>query len=330
MQFKNFIAFDISKDTLFFEVRLFNQQVLNGEIKNTQSEISSFLKSLKKDHRLNFKESLVCVEATGVYGYPVICACTDLKLPTWVAHATDIKLSLGMQRGKSDPLDAKRICEYAFRFQDKAVLWEPPRKIINTLKNLLACRDRYIMTKNILKVPIEELKKFDKDEHFRPIIKSNEKLIKETDKALENIEYEIEKIIESDPKLKQLKESLETIPGVGPVISTTFIVKTNEFKNFNNAKKLACHCGVVPFDHSSGRKKARPKVSHRADKDLKTLLDLGARAAIKSNSDLADYYKRKIEEGKPPVLVRNNVRNKLVRRMFAVINKSITDEKYFN
>ncbi|MBK7269490.1 MAG: hypothetical protein IPI07_08245 [Flavobacteriales bacterium] len=41
-------------------------------------------------------------------------------VPVWLAHPADIKNSLGMTRGKSDQVDARRIAQYALRFGDKA------------------------------------------------------------------------------------------------------------------------------------------------------------------------------------------------------------------
>lgn len=61
-----------------------------------------------------------------------------------------------------------------------------------------------------------------------------------------------------------------------------------------------------------------------ANKLLKRLLHMGAIAAVTYYDEFKRYYKRKVEEGKPKMLVLNNVRNKMVLRLAAVIknNKS--------
>lgn len=87
---------------------------------------------------------------------------------------------------------------------------------------------------------------------------------------------------------------------------------------------------MAPFANSSGRKQGRARISHKANKKLKTLLDLCAKAAIISKGELRTYYERKIAEGKNKKLVRNAVRNKLVLRMFAVARDKTTYEKKFN
>ena len=44
-------------------------------------------------------------------------------------------------------------------------------------------------------------------------------------------------------------------------------------------------------------------------------------AAVRHDRELKTYYQRKTTEGKPKMLVINNVRAKLLARVFAVINR---------
>jgi transposase len=66
-------------------------------------------------------------------------------------------------------------------------------------------------------------------------------------------------------------------------------------------------------------KKAR--VSGFANKKLKKLLHLAAMAATRKKGELKEYFIRKVKEGKSKMLVLNNIRNKLIGRMFAVIKR---------
>ena len=98
------------------------------------------------------------------------------------------------------------------------------------------------------------------------------------------------------------------------------IAKTEGFTAINDPRKMACYCGVVPFDHQSGTSiRHRPRVSVFADKTMKSLLHLAAMSAIRLNNDLGKYYKRKVEQGKNKMSVINAVRNKIIHRIFAVI-----------
>ena len=78
-------------------------------VKNTVHGISKFLLSLPSS-------AVLCAEHTGVYGDLLLRLCTLNRTCLCFVPGYQIKHSLGLQRGKSDPLDACRIREYAERF----------------------------------------------------------------------------------------------------------------------------------------------------------------------------------------------------------------------
>lgn len=109
------------------------------------------------------------------------------------------------------------------------------------------------------------------------------------------------------------------------------MITTNEFKNIHKAQQYACYAGIAPFEHSSGTSiRGRTRVSHKANKSVKTLLHLAALTAIRYNTDKKNYYNRKIEQGKNKMLVINAVRNKLVHRVFACVTQNRPYEKNNN
>ena len=108
------------------------------------------------------------------------------------------------------------------------------------------------------------------------------------------------------------------------------IAKTEGFTKINEARKMACYAGVVPFENQSGTSlRHKPKVSYFADKSLKSVLHLAAMSAIRLENDLRVYYQRKVKEGKNKMLVLNAVRNKIVHRIFALIKTGKSYEKNY-
>ncbi|MDO3426011.1 IS110 family transposase [Chryseobacterium sp. APV1] len=100
-----------------------------------------------------------------------------------------------------------------------------------------------------------------------------------------------------------------------------FIIITDNFKNFENAKHLACYAGVVPFKNQSGTIVKKERISKMANQKLKKLLHLSAMATIRSDKELKAYFVRKVEQGKNKMSVLNAIRNKLVHRIMAVIKR---------
>ena len=93
------------------------------------------------------------------------------------------------------------------------------------------------------------------------------------------------------------------------------------FTLFKSVKQFACYAGVVPFQNESGVVIKRAHVSKMASKKLKTALHMAALAAVRTESELKTYYIRKLAEGKNKMCVLNAVRNKILQRIWAVIER---------
>jgi transposase len=144
------------------------------------------------------------------------------------------------------------------------------------------------------------------------------------------VEKAIQQIIKEDEQLSRIFEIVTSVPGVGPVTATEMILTTNEFENFKDPKKFACYAGVAPFPHESGLHKGKSRVSHLANKQMKTYLHLAAITAIQIDPELKDYYLRRVEQDKKSkMLVINAVRNKMILRVFACINQNRKYEKSY-
>jgi len=132
-------------------------------------------------------------------------------------------------------------------------------------------------------------------------------------------------ILEEDTEDQQLKNDytlIQSIPGIGKQTALYLLIVTKGFTAFNNARQLACYAGVAPFPYQSGTSiKGRNKVSHLADKKLKSLLNMCALNAKRWDFEIEKYYNYKVAQGKNKMLVLNNVRNKLLTRVFAVTNR---------
>ena len=139
------------------------------------------------------------------------------------------------------------------------------------------------------------------------------------DKEIAAIEEEIEMLIRRDQEMNENYELVTGIVGVGPVIATDLIIKTGNFRIIDTYRKAASYAGVCPFPNTSGKMVGKSKTSPFADKKLKTLLYMGAKAAVKHNKEYALYYQKKELEGKPYFLIMNNVSNKLLRTVYSVV-----------
>jgi transposase len=143
-------------------------------------------------------------------------------------------------------------------------------------------------------------------------------------------EKRIEMLIKQDISLKITYKQVTSVVGIGLVNGALILVATANFTLFDNPRKFGCYCGVVPFEHSSGTSvRGKTRVSKMANKRIKTTLTLAARNSVRFDPELKEYYERKISEGKNSWLVLNNVKNKLIHRIFAVVRDGQMYEKQY-
>jgi transposase len=328
MNYNYIIGVDVSKLTLDLALLKVNQTVNPVEhlkVENNEKGLAKVSEWLKE---LNTSDMLFCMESTGIYCYSLLQYIIGKQADVWVENAVQIKMSQGLTRGKNDKIDAKRIAEYAHKNQDKLKLWKPTRVVVDKLKHLTALRERLITTKKRLLVPIGEFKSVGNYEMAKMMEKAMKKSIKAIDSDLEGVEEQIKKIIDDDDHLNKLFGLVTSVAGIGFVTAINLIIQTNEFTTLKDSRKLACYCGVAPFEHSSGTSvRGRNRVSHMANKKLKTNLHMAALTSIRIDFELKSYYERKVQEGKNKMSIINAVRNKLLSRVVAVVKRGTPYQK---
>lgn len=325
MEKKFIVGIDVSKLVLD-AVLIIKDENENGQhiqVSNDPKGLSELIKWLKLFNDFDLSRSIFCMEHTGLYNYNLLSFLTQQECQIWLENPVQIKKSLGIQRGKNDKIDAKRIAEFALRNLDKAKLWKPMREVVTRIKHLTALRERLVESKKRLMVPVEEFMQCGDKTVARMLEKSMSHAIKGIEKDIELTESQIKEVIDTDSELKRLFRLMNSVVGIGFVSAVNILIYTNEFKLFNDSRKFACYCGIAPFEHSSGTSiRGKTRVSHMANKKMKTLLHLASLTAVRFDTELKVYYERKILEGKNKMSILNAVRNKLVQRIFAVVNRN--------
>ena len=315
---KVFIGVDVSKLTLDLFVKS-NKFEQHYQIKNEVKAISKFIKSFEDQSNI-----IIAMENTGRYNFALYEVLASTKIAVYVINALHLKRSFGLVRGKNDRIDSQRICTFIERNFMDLELWNAGSIEIQKLSLLNAERRHRVKIRTGLQIQTkdaEQLKNIaDKD-----VIEQNKQLILFLDELIKSIEGKILELINSNEQLRSQYKRIQTIPGVGKVLATLMIIKTKGFSDIKSARKMACYAGVAPFEYSSGSSIFRkPRVSTIADKELKKVLHLAALSTIRLNNDLAEYYKRKVEQGKNKMSVINAIRNKIIHRIYALIkNESV-------
>lgn len=318
---KTFVGIDISKDWLDLCVckDSSKQTIAIERIDNERKAIAMLIKQqikIYKDQQLFW-----CFEHTGRYGLLLSLLLEQFGQVYYAVPAVEIQRSLGLQRGKDDVVDAKRIALYAAVNHYKLTPSLLPGKELHAVKQLLNYRALLIKSRTQYK---NSLKNYQTVKEVTPptIIKKLKKQIEGLNKDIEDVEAQISEEITKNQDLELNFKLASSVKGVGLLIAAYLLVYTNNFQQFDNPRKFACYSGTAPFESSSGSSiRGKTKTNQFRNKIMKTMLFSGANSAIKCDPQLKAYYIRKKLENKPHNSIINAVACKMLYRVFATVKR---------
>ena len=319
MKISETVGIDVSK--LVVDVRIHSSQCFS-QFENSQKGFKMLYVWALKNSVFPLDEILFVFEHTGLYSHNLAVYFSEHNVPFIMVPGLEIKRSLGITRGKDDRVDATKIARYAYRLRDEIEPYRLPSKQLLDIKSLLSLRDRMVRQRAGYKTSLKEQKRVYKSNGNHVLFKAQENLIKQLSKQIDAVDKEMIDIVCSNDQLQLLYKLITSIKSVGQQTALFMIAYTDGFTKFKDSRKFAAYCGIAPFPNSSGTSvRGKTKVSHLANKKIKSLFDLCAKNAIIHNQEMKKYYNQRVEQGKNKMCVINIIRNKLLSRIFAVVNR---------
>ena len=258
------------------------------------------------------------MEATGVYGEALAYFLHTNNYRLAVEPPLKVKRAFKPHGPKTDPVDSQQIAEYACRHWDELNLWQPNHEILEQIKVLLNTREQFVaqsiahqntlraLKRKVVRTPLAEQVHID--------------ALSQIKKHLSTIEAEIRRLIDQDPTFGQMVGLLLSIPGVGMMLAAHFLVTFHTPQERPTHKQLASHLGICPYERSSGSS-GRPYATsrHFGPSAMRRLLYLASMSLRTHQPQFRRYFERKVAQGKPKQLVLNNIANKLLKIMCAVL-----------
>lgn len=311
------IGIDISKLTI--DAYLHKKGSHSVFTNNTKGfvKLLSWVKS-----RLGSVHVFYCFENTGNYSLKLSMFLSDRSIEYVEENPLSIKRSAGIVRGKTDQLDASMIARYAWLHREELNPYSIRSVELQELGRLLALRDQLVRNRTGLINSFKELTSLLSSPSTDVSCKSIRCSIHYLSKQILLLENRMKQIMRSEFSLHKNYSLLNTIKGIGLVVACQLIYHTSNFERFDTWRQFSSYCGTAPFAYSSGTSiNRRNRCHHIGDRKMKTLLSLASISAIQHDSELRLYYKKKVREGKPKMVALNNVRNKLLSRVFAIIKR---------
>ncbi len=319
MEIKEIIGIDVSKLTLDCCIHSNGQQIV---LENTLESIAQMVDWALENGSGENHNTMFVFEHTGLYSYGLAQYLGGSGYIFKVVSGLEIKRSLGITRGKDDKADAKRIALYGYRLRDELSPSVLIDETIDTLKRFMSLRKKLVRQRAGHIACLGEQKRVLTKLEGTLLFEAQQEIINTLDKQITRIEKELEDVVENDPNLQRLYQLLISVKGIGAVTARFLIVYTAGFTSFDSWRKFASYCGIAPFPNRSGTSiRGKTKVSNLANKEAKTLLNLCAFTAVQWNPEMRAYYNRRLEEGKSKMCTMNIVRNKILARAFAVVQR---------
>jgi transposase len=252
---------------------------------------------------------VVAFEATGGYERGLRQALLEAGLDVRLLNPLRVRLyarSLG-RNAKNDRIDAKVIARYAQAADTMPEVLDPARE---RLAELIGHRRRLIEERVAITNQTAGLRQAALKAHNKKRLGLIERQIKAADQLILDA-------VDDLPDLAAKLELLKTVKGVKDVTAITLLALLPELGRVDR-RAIAALAGLAPFDHDSGKRRGTRSIAGgRAP--VRTALYMAARAAARSKSPLADFYKRLIAAGKTAKIATVALMRKILITLNAIL-----------
>ena len=142
--------------------------------------------------------------------------------------------------------------------------------------------------------------------------------LKMLDQEIESIRDQIRRRIDDNPNLRQRRDLLMSIPGIGEATAALLLVLFDDHHNFKTAKQAAAFAGLVPNPHQSGQS-GKSRLSKVGDALIRKLLYMPALAAWMHNPLIRAFCERLKKIGKNGKSIACAAMRKLIHISFGVL-----------
>jgi transposase len=154
------------------------------------------------------------------------------------------------------------------------------------------------------------------------------------DRLLDSLEFdekqvlkttrEIRRFCQSDPELSRCIGYLQSLPGIGWIVSSQLMARIGDWRQIENIRQLPAFLGLVPTENSTGERTERGSITHTGDGRLRSKLIQASWSAIRQDGELREFF-RTVAKGQPPQLASRKaivaVAHKLCVRAAVVLMK---------
>jgi transposase len=300
-----FVGIDVSKATLDIAV------TPTGEAWSVANSMEGMQQLVRKLGEISPR--LIVLEATGGLERRAVAALAGASLPVVAVNPRQVRdfAKATGQLAKTDAIDAAVLALFADRIRPQV---RPLRDEETQELEALVVRRRQVV--DMLTAEKNRLTAAPPSKRVRTAIG---KTIKWFQNQLEEIDSDLDDAVKGSPIWREKDDLLQSVPGVGKVLSRTLLSLVPELGTLGK-KQLAALVGVAPLNWDSGQQRGRRCIwGGRAH--VRAVLYMGALVASRFNPAIRAFHARLIAAGK----LRKVALVACMRKLLTILNAILRD-----
>lgn len=314
------VGIDIAKDK--FDVCLLNEagKAQEATFANSKQGINQLHHWLKKQ---GAKQAQVCLEATGIYGDLVAETLHSRKYQVSVVNPARIKAYADsqMRRNKTDALDAALIADYCRTQQPDP--WTPSPPELKELRALIRHLDDLKQEKQ------RATNRLDVQTSAQAVSQHLQAQMSLLEEQIQHTLHLIHDHIDRYPDLKQQRDLLDSIPGIGDLTASYLIAELGDISRFQDVGEVVAFVGLNPRQHQSGKKQTTHGISRMGRAALRAALYMPAIVAKRCNPRLQAWANQLAQRGLTGKQVIVALMRKLIHLAYGILKSGRAFDPHF-
>ena len=255
---------------------------------------------------LELQPTLVVLEATGGLEMPLAAALGVAGLPVAIVNPRQVRdfAKATGRLAKTDRLDAQVLAHFA------EAVHPQPRPLPDTQSQELAA----LLTRRHQLVQMLTAEKNRWTSALPPVRPSLQAHIRWLEQELADLDRGLRDTIKNSPLWRDKDNLMQSVPGIGPVVSLTLLADLPQLGTLNR-QQISALVGVAPLNRDSGAHRGKRGIwGGRAR--VRAALYMAALVASRYNPVIRAFYQRLCEAGKPKKVALTAC----MRKMLCILN----------
>jgi transposase len=308
---RSVLGIDISKQKFNVCLITLTQKPRHKVFTNNLAGFDLLCQWLKKQQAENVH---ACLEATGTYGESLALFLLEAGFRVSVVNPAAVKAfaGAGLSRTKTDKVDADLIARFCLSQEPE--LWKPPAPEIRELQALVR------RLESLVEMRVSEENRLSAGVSVESVRQSLEEHVRYLVNEIKRTGEQIRKHINNHPDLREQKDLLDSIPGIGETTAALFLAEIVDIKQYKNARQVAAFAGLVPRERRSGTSvRGKVRLSKIGNARLRKALYFPAITALRCSDFFKQWSSGMRERGKSKMAVIGAVMRKLIHLAYGVL-----------